>query len=89
MSRDLYSAHSTMLRATVLLCLVASAVVTHSLAAIDPLQDIDPTNDNTTMDYSTVDIDYTISDDGYIDNNAGYCTKYAADFRRMIIDNCK
>ena len=86
MSRDLYSTHSTMLRATVLLCLVTSAVVTHSLAAIDTLQDIDPI-DNNSNDYP---IDDTIDDDdGFINNTLSAVPKCAADYPRMSIANRK
>ena len=86
MSRDLYPTHSTMLRATVLLCLVASAVVTHSLAAIDTLQDIDPIDNNST-DYP---IDDTIDDDdGFINNTLSAVPKCAADYPRMSIANRK
>ena len=83
MSRDLYPTHTTMLRATVLLCLVASAVVTHSLAA---LQDIDPIDNNST-DYP---IDDTIDDDdGFINNILSAVPKCAADYPRMSIANRK
>ena len=85
-SCDLYPTHSTMLRATVLLCLVASAVVTHSLAAIDTLQDIDPINNNA-PDYP---IDDTIDDDdGFINNTLSAVPKCAADYPRMSIANRK
>ena len=54
-SCDLYSTRSTMLCATVLLCLVASAMCTHSLSIPDPADPTDNTIDADSINDELID----------------------------------
>ena len=89
MSSDLYSSHFTMLRATVLLCLVTSAVLTQSLAITDTTQSNDPIDDGTIVDYLS---DSQLRDDGSINDTLSRLSGLpvcSTDYSRMSIANRK
>ena len=76
MSRDLYSSSSTMLRATVLLCLVANAVLTQSL----PTAQYNGPTDDTIVDYDSR---------GSINDTLSAVPKCAADYAKISVANRK
>ena len=83
-----------MLRATVLLCLVTSAVLTQSLASTDTVQGTDSINDDTILNNPINDtiVDYPIDDtidDGSINDMWSAVPKCAADYPRMSVANRK
>ena len=82
MSRDLYSLHFTMLRATVLLCLVTNAVLTQSLPTTDTAQGTDP-----------IDVDYPSDGsqlhEGSINDTLSGIPTCSADYSRMSIADRK
>ena len=93
-SHNLYSSHFTMLRATVLICLVTSAVLTQSLASTYTAKGTDSINDDTILNNPIDDtiVDYPIDDtidDGSINDTWSAVPKCAADYPRMSIANRK
>ena len=78
MSSDLYSSHFTMLRATVLLCLVTSAVLTQSL----PTAQYNGPTDDTIVDYHT-------DSHGSINDTLSAVPNCTADYTKMSIANRK
>ena len=78
-----------MLRATVLLCLVTSAVLTQSLAITDTTQSNDPIDDGTIVDYLS---DSQLRDDGSINDTLSRLSGLpvcSTDYSRMSIANRK
>ena len=88
-SHGFYSSHFTMLRATVLLCLVTSAVLTQSLASPYTAQGTDPIDGNTILDYPS---DSSQLRDGSINDTLSEISGIptcSADYTTMSIANRK